>query len=815
MQKTVRLNYIGPGRRCDRPVHELALALSVEQSRCLNAFSIDQWRSRLAELHPALDLDVHGLEMDELLPSPLAFLYAGTALALQNAAGHQVGKAGLVESDSGTCRFWFEYEEPDTLEQVVALTQDLLAGLFSPTVTEVPLARIDEFLAQAAPRAMPPDTLAIQCAAKARGIPVARMDRPPYDPIQGSFRLRQNGLLRLGHGRGQHTVDGTMAVSRSEPVFRLVRDRAALFERLDGLGVPLPVSAPVWLLSSTRAGRQAESLGYPVVVRSDRRGTGSGHARVCRIREEVTWAATQALQSSRQVLIQRQVPGRVFEVLVAGGCLLTCLVESETEGARRWSRFDGVHDSIGQQAVELARKLDVGMLQMSVVTPDPARPLDQVGGAIVDVELAPRLDRLFPVDHPLLTQAADAFVDWLFPEPGASRIPVIAVTGTNGKTTTTRLLSSIASAAGFSVGEACSEGSRVAGEKVSDNEDGHVYGHLTALDNPATEFAVLESTRGAVATTGLGFENCDVAICLNVTADHVGDVVGLHHTEELAELKRNIVLRAGQAIVLNADDPHCLAMAEQAGDRRVGLVSLTQSAEKLLARAGTGGAAAVLEMMDGREWLVLHDHHQRTPLMAAEALPIAYDGAARFNLENALHAALAAWMLQIGSESIARGLAALSAGCRGVLGRLNFREDLSFRVCMDYAHNPAGIRALGEFVDRLHVSGRRILCFSASNANADELIRATGEAAAGHFDAYICKNFGLLYERQPQEGPHLLREGLIRGGVDPRNIQCVFDEFEAFDKALNMGRPGDLLVLIGGKRRQALWERVLSFQEVA
>ncbi|QOC23324.1 hypothetical protein IC757_04025 [Wenzhouxiangella sp. AB-CW3] len=816
MQETLRLSYFGPNRRCDCPAQELTLELSVGQAERLAGQPVRHWQAGLAGLHPVLSVDAPGLELDGLSPSSLATLFAGTALALQQAAGHQVSQAGLAGWGVDHCRFWFEFEEPDTAEEAVELTRELLTALLDAKADMAPLVtRIDEYLARARPRAMPADSLAIQGAALARGIPVARMDRPPFDPIRGDFRLRPNGLLRLGHGRGQHTVDGTFAVSRSEPVVRMVHDRAALFERLVELDLPLPKSAPTWVVAANRAGRQAESLGYPVVIRSDQRGGSLDHSGPCHSREEVSRAVTGALRHSRQVLVQRPVDGRAYEVLVAGGRFLACLVQQGAERGAGWRSFGDLHDSTRQLAERLAESLDVGLLQISVITPDPARPLDQANGAIVDVELAPRLDRLLPSGHTLMKQAAEAFVDWLFPEPASARVPIIAVTGTNGKTTTTRLLSCIAAAAGYRAGEATSEGCWVAGEKVSEYEDGHIYGHMTVLDHPATEFAVLESTRGAVATTGLGYARCDVAICLNVTADHLGDFVGLNGVADLAEVKRRIVDRADRAVVLNADNPHCLAMTEEPGSRRVGLVSLSRQAEELLARVGAGGAVAVLETVDGREWLVLHAGGQRIALMAVEDLPIAFGGSARFNLENALHAALAAWMIGVTPEVIARGLAALETGSGGVLGRLNFREDLSFRVCMDYAHNPAGLRALAEFVDRQPISGRRILCFSANNGNTDEVIRAIGEAAAGRFDAYVCKNFGLLFGREPHEGPHLLREGLIRGGVDPACIECVYDEFEAFDQALNMGRPGDLVVLIGGKRRQALWDRVMSFQEVA
>jgi UDP-N-acetylmuramyl tripeptide synthase len=812
MQQTLSLVSFGPGRRSDRPVHELVLTLEPGEAERLARLTPEQCQERLSGLHPVLRIDAGRIDLSALAPSPLASLYVGLVLALQRAAGHRVGEVGLIESSPVACRFWFEYEEPETSAQAVELAQQAITTVLDSNAARSNLAeRIDRFLSEAGKRAMPVDVGAIAAAARQRGIPVLRMDRPPYDPIRGPFRLRPHGLLRLGHGHGQQTVDGTFAVSRSEPVFRLIRDRAALFGQMEKLGLPLAEAAADWQHSPNRAGRQAEALGYPVIVRSDRRGAGFRHAWPCQNRDQVAQMSTLALGSGQRVLVQRHAPGRAHEVLVAGGLFLACQVAVEEEGQRRWRRFEDLHESIRQLAEQLAATLDVGLLQMSVVTTDPAQPLAQSGGKIVDLDLAPRLDRLFSAGDPLLTKAAEDFIDWLFPEPAAARLPIIAVTGTNGKTTTTRLLASIAAAAGFRAGEAGSEGCWVAGEKVSDYEDGHIYGHTAVLDHPATEFAVLESTRGAVATSGLGFERCDAAICLNVTADHLGDLVGLERVEDLAELKRAIVERADRAIVLNADDRHCLAMAEMARGRRLGLVSLIQPAAALLARTGPGGAAAVLETVDDREWLVLHGDGQRCALMAADELPIAYAATARFNLENALHAALAAWLLGIEPKAIARGLVALPTGYDGVPGRLNFREDLPFRVCMDYAHNPGGIRALCEFVDRQNVSGRKILCFSSSNGNADELIRETGEAAAGHFDVYICKNFGLLFDRQPEESPGLLREGLIRGGVAPEQIQCVFDEFDAFDQALGMGRPGDLVVLIGGKRRQALWDHVMAF----
>lgn len=805
MKQTTNIMSLGPGRRSDRPVRELGLVLADEETGTL---------ARLAAWHSGLRFDRGQIDLTVLAPSLPATLFAAAALALQNAAGHRVTEVGLVTQSHNACRFWFEYEEPETAEQVVELVLELLTALLRQESADSNWARrIDQFLIRARARAMPADVQAIAAAAERRGTPVLRMDRPPYDPIQGPFRLRPNGLLRLGHGCRQQTVDGTFAVSRSEAAFPLVRDRAELFKRMSELNLPLPEAAADWQQSPSRAGRQAGQLGYPVIVRSDRRGAGFRHAQPCHSREQVAQMSTLALESGQKVLVQRQVPGLAYQLIYSGGRFLACLVEVEEAGHRRWRRFEGLHESIPRLGQALAASLEVGLLQLTVVTPDPAVPLAEAGGAVVDADPAARLDFFFAPGHPVLDEAAEAFIDWLIPESADSRIPIVAVTGTNGKTTTTRMLAGIVAAAGLSAGEAGSEGCWVGGKKVSDHEDGHIIGHLAVLDHPQTEFAVLETTRGAVATRGLGFARCDLAICLNITPDHFGDVVGLEHIDELAELKAAIVARAEQAVVLNADDPRCLALADAAGKRRLGLVSLEQSAQALLERVGENGAVAVLETIDGSEWLVVYQGQERLPLMAVEALPLAYDGSARFNLENALHAALAATLMGFESGVIARGLASLVTGYEGVPGRLSFREDLSFRVCMDYAHNPGGVRALSDFVDRQSVSGRRILCLAASCANTDELIRATAAAAAGHFDIYICKNFGLLYDRQPEENPRLLKEGLLRAGVKPEQIICILDEFEAFDHALDMGRPGDLVVLIGGKRRQELWDRVLAFRE--
>jgi len=637
------------------------------------------------------------------------------------------------------------------------------------------------------------------------------MDRPPFDPVEGNFRIRSNGLLRLGFGRRQHTVDGTFCVSRSQQVFSLVRDREALFEWIVAKGFSLPgVGAGRWCGATLKAARAADRLGYPVCLRTSQRDHHEPDRQPLADREAVVREAGRALQHSPRVLVQPWVAGTVLKVLVAGQRVIAVFECLEADG-ESWQRADG-HRGVQRLALELAGSLAVGLMTATLVGSRSGTSLDDPW-AVIDVELAPELDSVLSVGDSDLQRAAQAFVDWIFPDPEKARIPVIAVTGTNGKTTTTRMLERIMSAAGYVTGLACSDGSFVGGQVISEFEDGYLPGHLAVLDNPATEVAVLEATRGGAGSAGLGFDRCDVAACLNVTADHLNDFLGLRTVEELARLKRSILERA-RRVVLNADDEHCLAMIKPLGHRVSGMVSLSCSAEELHDAFGQAVVAGTVELVEGREWLVIGDGDRRVALVAVDEVPLAFGGAARHNVSNALAAAVAAWLMNESAETIAAGLRGLRAEFEMTPGRLNFFRKLPFEVCMDYAHNPAGVRALGQFVDRLPVGGRRIVCLSCSNENADDFIRDTAAAAAGHFDHYICKNFGDIFGRAPDEGPRLLCEGLLAAGVRPTAVTSVDgSEEDGVNTALRMGRPGDLVVIVGGKRRQALWRLIENWPE--
>ena len=457
----------------------------------------------------------------------------------------------------------------------------------------------------------------------------------------------------------------------------------------------------------------------------------------------------------------------------------------------------------------LADSLQTGMMVATLAVPDK----DPNHAVVLDIELAPRLDELLGDQGYLLESCAGYFVDWLFPDPAASRIPIAAITGTNGKTTTCHMTRSILTATGAGVGLACSDGTMVRGRWVSDFEDGHFIGHTIALDNPETDVAVLESTRGSAGSLGMGFRRCSVAACLNVTEDHLKDVIGLLSLDDTAALKRTILERSSDAIVLNADDTRCLAMKNELSGRRLGLVSMTRSPTELLELAGEDGVIGVLETIDDQPWLVLYHDGRRQPVMAGYDIPLSCNNTAEYNLSNALHAAVISFLMGASVADIASGLGGLEPDFETFRGRLSRYSELPFEVIMDYAHNPDGLAKMCRFIDAQSVRGRKLINLSVGAQNPDDFIRRSAAETAGHFDHYVCKNFSMLMGREPDERPRLLRQGLIDAGVEDSAITCVADEFESIDQTLRMAKPGDLVVIIGGKRKREIWDRICTFGE--
>jgi cyanophycin synthetase len=265
----------------------------------------------------------------------------------------------------------------------------------------------------------------------------------------------------------------------------------------------------------------------------------------------------------------------------------------------------------------------------------------------------------------------------------------------------------------------------------------------------------------------------------------------------MAELKRALPERARCAAVLNADDAHCRDMIDAMTANTLGLVSMQSDAAELnVLGAGRKTCLCVLEKVNGTEWLVLHDAGQRMALLPVDQVPATFEGTARFNVSNAMHAALAAYLAGICPDTIVAALGGFAAGHDTTPGRLNVCDSLPFKVVMDYAHNIDGYRQILNFIDHQAGNGRKILMLGALGDRLDEDIRAAVGVLAGRFDHYVCRNYHIFRGRPSDELPAFIKEILISQGVPEAAISTVLEPDQAIPHTLSVARPGDFVLLL-------------------
>jgi len=394
--------------------------------------------------------------------------------------------------------------------------------------------------------------------------------------------------------------------------------------------------------------------------------------------------------------------------------------------------------------------------------------------------------------------AADTLLDRLFPEPRPLRMPIIAITGTNGKTTTTRMINRIMQTAGRKPGMTCTDGLFLNGEMQKKGDAASRVGQMKVLTSRDVDFAVLETHHRGMLHDGFAFDRCDIAVCLNVTEDHIGlgniDTVG-----QMAELKRALPERAREAVVLFADNEHTRAMLSHMTARNKCLVSMESSRDQLLAAHGDiMSCCCILEEDDGRDYMVIYDGETRLPVMAVGDIPATYDGVADFMVSNAMHAAAASYLSGVGVEVIRQALGGFEASYDNTPGRLNIFDDLPFRVILDFAHNPDGVRQVCKFVDRQKPAGRKLVAFAGTVTRADETIRHMGHSIAGHFDFYFCKEHLRADGRQPRLVARILQQGLMDKGIAESQTAITTHGREAIFGIFDACRPGDLLTMLLG-----------------
>lgn len=522
---------------------------------------------------------------------------------------------------------------------------------------------------------------------------------------------------------------------------------------------------------------------------------GEGHA-LPMTRIQLDAGSQQVL--ARQNLCLEDVPAQGQTVILKENANLST-------GGSAEDVTDLIHPENRAVCVRAAQQIGLDVAGIDVVCHDIRVPLSEQQGAIVEVNAAPGIRMHL---HPSLGPVRDvgsAIVDHLFPDGGTGRIPLIAVTGTNGKTTTTRLIGHILSLAGLTTGMTTTEGVYVNEQRLQSGDCTGFWSARSVLTHPKVEAAVLEVARGGILRRGLAFDRSDVAVVLNVHDDHLGQD-GIETVEDLAWVKQLLVETAGRAVVLNAEDPLTVDMAvSRAAGVEVLYFALRSDAPELVHHLAQGGRGSYLQ--DG--CLVLAQGNQRLPLAAVDQIPFTWKGTARHNIANALAAVAALWAAGVSREVIQAGLQTFTSNWQQNPGRMNQVEMGDFTVLVDYAHNAESYRALIATLRQLPHQ-RLVGVITAPGDRQDDKLVEMGRLCGLGFDTLIIREMDERRGRQPGEVARLLRQGAELVGHG--DVQVVLDEGAAVAEALSQARPGDYVVITCADTKLNL-SQVLAYQE--
>jgi cyanophycin synthetase len=493
----------------------------------------------------------------------------------------------------------------------------------------------------------------------------------------------------------------------------------------------------------------------------------------------------------------------------AGEMVFLRLTANLSTGGTAEDVTDVVHPDNADMAVRAIRAIGLDVGGVDFLSADISESYKDIGGAICEVNAAPGFRMHMAPSSGRARDVAGPVLDMLFPPGSPSRIPIAALTGTNGKTTTVRMLAHIMKLAGHHVGLTTTDGVYIDGQRtVAGDMTGPVATRMV-LSDPFVDVAVLEMARGGLLRAGMGVRHCDVGAVLNVAADHLG-LQGVDTLEELARVKRVLVETARDTAVLNADDPLCLRMASYTEAKHLCYVTTNPDHPLVREHIAAGGRAVVLESGMKGQMITIYDHGAHIPLLWTHLIPATMEGRAMHNVQNAMFAAAMAFSMGKKLEDIRHGLRTFDTSFFQAPGRMNVFDEHPFRVILDYGHNAAAVGMMVQLAERLDVKGRRIVVLAAPGDRRDVDILDIGRVAAGKFDRYICRRDDRLRGRGPDDVPRLLAQGLRDQGVPEAQIACVPDEQEATLQALREAAPGDLLLVFADALTRT-WKQILGF----
>jgi UDP-N-acetylmuramyl tripeptide synthase len=813
----------GPSRRADVKMIELVLLAEAGETARFDSISTELQRllpAKLAELGLSIDAgDWSAISDPDTGIARLAGYVCNIALALQNAAGHELRFHDFLQdqdphSGEWRYRFLFQHDDIPCGEQAGDLAMRIVSEICPQLHWQASMhdgsqaisASIAEFLATARLLVTPPETLELISAAQAKRIPALRLEREPYGPLPASFRVAPNGMIMLGHSRHRHILDGLFCINKPGPGFSIMNDRRVMWNLLVGLGATAPVDGQTMMVAASpmRVRRAARRLGYPLRLWPLQRDPLAVGGWLAEDESTLDTLLSRPGMGNRSFSVEPELQGPCLDLLFVGGELLAALQNGQLVTVD--ARTDALARRINQA-------MNCGFLSIRC-KPETTNGNDVASWLVTDLNPSPALASLLRNQPELLNTAFKQFLDWLYPPGTTCRIPIVSVTGTNGKTTTSSMIARIAQAQSLFVGMARTTGVYFNQEVKELGDSSGFLGHCMVFEHPEVDLAVLETARGSVLHTGFAFDYSDVAICTNVTADHLGEF-GVETIQDMALVKRSILERSTGAVVLNGDDPLCLGMLPFLQGRSIFLSSFLSNPHELRTKAASESASPVniihVGQRDGEQWLMLLIGDTVIPIIAVNAIPATFKGSAQHNISNAMHAAAAAHALGLELTSIRQALAEFEMGYDSLPGRLNVHDNGRFHIIMDYAHNADGLKQLVLFTDQYPCKGRKILRFGVSpNASEAACLRAVA-MVAGHFDHYICSGKPGYDPGDGIDTPTVLQRGLLAAGIAGDQVEIFTDVSRSVEYPVSLCQVGDLLVLVTSNAGlAATWERILK-----
>lgn len=495
---------------------------------------------------------------------------------------------------------------------------------------------------------------------------------------------------------------------------------------------------------------------------------GEGHEKT--LTKIVVDESTETLLKSQGLTLENVLP--LGEIL-----FLKQTANLSTGGTAR-DVTDYVHPHNAFMAERIARITGLDICGIDIMARDVAIPITNETGAVLEVNAAPGLRMHLAPHKGLARNVAAPILDMLYPKGKAARIPIVAITGTNGKTTTTRLVAHIAKQAGKNVGYTTTDGIYVHDRLIHAGDCTGAVSAETVLAEPTVDFAVLECARGGILRNGLGFDQCDVSIVTNVMEDHIG-LGDIETLEEMAKVKA-VVPRStapnGYAI-LNADDDAVYDMSYEV-DSNIALFSIYENNPRVLAHCEEGGLAAIIE----KGYVTICRGQWKMRVEKVEHIPICFSGRATNMIKNVLPAVLAAVAQEIDLESIRAALTSFIPSPSTTPGRMNLFRFRDFELMIDYAHNGGSLMDMKHFMESTPASVR-IGIITAVGDRRDEEIRNVGFCAAQVFDELIIRHDKDMRGRDPGQMTQLLIEG-IRRAKPEMTVRVIPDELEAIRIAM-------------------------------